>query len=93
MIAGGKIGEATIRVIVGEKVQFPMLLQVSAGLPNTVRITGGNSQTGNAGQLLPQTLVIEVTDAGGNLLPNIDVAWDVVHARISYAIGHASQNR
>jgi uncharacterized protein (TIGR03437 family) len=78
LIAGGKIGESTIRVIVGEKVQVPMLLQVSAGLPNTVRITGGNNQTGNAGQLLPQTLVIEVTDAGGNLLPNADVAWQVV---------------
>ena len=78
LIAGGKIGEATIRVIVGEKVQFPMLLQVTAGLPSMVRITGGNNQTGNAGQLLPQTLVIEVTDAGGNLLPNADVAWDVL---------------
>ena len=83
VIAGGTIGETTIRAIVGEKVQYSMFLSVTAGSPSVVRITGGNNQSGNAGQPLPQTLIIEVTDAGGNLLPNVDVAWDVLPAGVA----------
>lgn len=78
VVGGPTIGETPINVIVGEDTQYPFTLRVTAGSPSVVRITGGNNQTGNAGQQLPSALVVEVTDAGGNLLPGTDVTWEVV---------------
>ena len=77
-LVGGRLGQSQTRIIVGENVQFPLTLNVTAGAPSTVRITGGNNQTGNAGQQLPQPLIVEVTDAGGNLLGATDVIWEVI---------------
>jgi uncharacterized protein (TIGR03437 family) len=77
-VAGGRIGQTQARIIVGENVQFPITLTVTEGAAATIRITGGNNQTGNAGQALSQPLSVEVTDAGGNLLRGAPVVWEVV---------------
>lgn len=78
VVGGGRIGEGTLRIRVGEAVEIPVVLRITAGAPSTVRITGGNGQTGSAGQLLPLALTLEVADAGGNLLSGASVIWEVL---------------
>jgi uncharacterized protein (TIGR03437 family) len=78
VVAGGKIGQTQVRVIVGENVVFPMTLTVTQGAPSAVRITSGNNQAGNAGEVLPLPMAVEVTDAGGNLLSGAPVTWEVI---------------
>ena len=78
VVGGPIVGETPVNVIVGEDTQYQFTLRVTAGSPSVVRIIGGNNQTGNAGELLPAALVVEVTDGGGNLLPGTDITWEVV---------------
>lgn len=80
VVGGPIIGETTVNVIVGEENSVPYSLIVTAGSPSVVRITGGNNQSGNTGELLPAALAVEITDASGNLLPNTDVTWELLSA-------------
>ena len=62
--ATGTIGDTGGRIIVGERVQIAITIHVTAGAASVVRIASGNNQTGNAGQALPNPLIVEVADAG-----------------------------
>ena len=45
------------------------------GQPASIRITGGNNQSGAAGARLPSPLTAQVVDSAGNPLPNVAVVW------------------
>ena len=49
-----------------------------AGPPSRIRIVSGSDQQGVVGQILPNAFVARVTDASGNFIAGVPVAWDVV---------------
>lgn len=51
---------------------------VDLGLvPPTLSIGGGNSQTAQAGQLLPSSLVVKTTDSTGSAVNNIPISFQI----------------
>jgi Bacterial Ig-like domain (group 1) len=46
--------------------------------PAAVRIVRGDRQSGTRGMPLPDSLVVQVTDASGTPLPNVRVSWSVI---------------
>jgi hypothetical protein len=75
---GNFIGETNVTVTVGSVRSDRYMLRIAAGQPATIRLVLGNNQSGNPGQQLSSQLVAEVIDASGNLLPGVDVQWEVV---------------
>jgi len=49
-----------------------------AGPPSRIRIVSGSDQQGVVGQILPNAFVARVTDASGNFIAGVPVAWEVV---------------
>ena len=47
-------------------------------VPSAIKIVSGDGQSGRIGSLLPNPLVVEVTDGAGNVAPGIEVNWSVV---------------
>lgn len=74
-----RTGTGQFRVVVGGDFQSwgPFSFETTPGLPCIARITAGNNQSGNAGQALAAPLTAEITDCGGNTLPNIPVSWTI----------------
>lgn len=67
-----------LNVSLGLAITTPLITVVATvGPPSIVTITGGNNQTGNAGQLLPQALRVRVTDSARDLLANVPVSFKV----------------
>ena len=50
-----------------------------SGQPASVRITGGNNQSGPPGAKLPAQLTAVVLDGAANPLPNVPVVWQVAN--------------
>ncbi len=44
--------------------------------PSAIAMVGGNGQTGPIGEILPDPLVVVVTDQSGDPLGGVSVAWD-----------------
>jgi len=78
LVLGPKIGTAELQVITGGFNVKTITLTVTPGPPSQMRIVQGNNQSGDPGQRMPLALVAEVTDAGGNVLTGVPVAWEVV---------------
>jgi uncharacterized protein (TIGR03437 family) len=64
---GGPLGEAS----------GSYNLNVTAGVPGMITVTGGNNQGGNPGQALSAPLIATVADSSGNPLSNQPVVWTV----------------
>ncbi len=58
----------------------PYNLSVTPGAPSVVKIIQGDKQTGRPGQALPQAFLVQVVDAGGNLLVGTPVTFQVLTA-------------
>lgn len=56
----------------------PYNLKITTGPPATVGVVQGDKQSGKPGQQLPQAFLVQVTDAGGNLLPGVPVNFTVL---------------
>ncbi|HYP08534.1 MAG TPA: Ig-like domain-containing protein, partial [Bryobacteraceae bacterium] len=78
LIAGPVVGETELKAYVGESGVFTFTLRVEPGVASTLRITGGNNQSGSTGQALQNAFAVQVTDAGGNPLRGATVTWEVV---------------
>src|SRR6266849_2432676 len=87
MILGGKVGPGTLTAAVGGVVgqnlsvglgTFSVAYKVQVGPPGVIKTVSGDQQTGNPGQLLPQALVAQVTDLGGNPLPGVSLVFEPV---------------
>ena len=50
-----------------------------AGPPTDIEITGGEAQTGAAGELLPQPIAATVTDDAGRPVPGARVVWEITN--------------
>jgi alpha-tubulin suppressor-like RCC1 family protein len=48
------------------------------GAPATLQIVTGKTQTGIAGQQLPEPLTVQVLDSAGHALPQITVSWAIL---------------
>jgi uncharacterized protein (TIGR03437 family) len=80
LVIGPRIGSRNVTANVGSIRSFPMNLRVTQGDPSGVRIVNepSNNQTGNVGATLPRAFLVQVTDAGGNPLPGVDVTFEIV---------------
>lgn len=71
--AGAQHTFATVDGLAGSPVTFTQT--ATAGAASGVTIVAGNSQTGPVSTELPQDLVVQVRDAGGNAVPSVAVTW------------------
>jgi adhesin/invasin len=71
--AGEQHTFATVDGLAGSPVTFTQT--ATAGAASGVTIVGGDDQTGPVSTELPQDLVVEVHDAGGNAVPSVAVTW------------------
>jgi len=79
LVFGSRIGSGSISAVVGySSTANPFTIVVTPGPPAKVNIKQGNNQSGTPGQTLPFALLVQVTDAGGNVLPGVAVSWQVV---------------
>jgi len=79
LVIGPREGTVSVTANIGYSINMaPFQLVVAAGPPATVKLVQGNNQTGPPGAVLNTTLVVQVTDAGGNLLTGTPVTWQVV---------------
>ncbi len=79
VVLNGVVGTGTFYGNVGYFQNTPNFnIVISPGPPGVVKIVQGNNQSGAPGQKLPAALVVQVTDAFGNILSGIPVSWSVV---------------
>lgn len=70
----GPVGDGSIRVASGSTFrEVPVV--VAAGVPGAARFLGGVGQTGEAGSTLPEPVVITISDAFGNVVPQAEVRF------------------
>lgn len=77
---GGRLGTAPLEVIVGGSINLggtSLIVDVRPGPPSTVRLVQGNNQSGLPGERLRLAFVGEISDAFGNVLPNVGGQWEV----------------
>ena len=93
---GSTPGSAVVQVqTAGSLVAFNLSAvqaQPVQGPPAMVQITGGNNQSGAPGSQLPTPLTARITDASGNPLPNIAVAWQPTSASLSNVVSVSDAN-
>jgi uncharacterized protein (TIGR03437 family) len=79
LVLNGVVGTGTFYANVGYfQNTANFIVKITAGPPGVVKIVQGNNQSGTPGQKLPMALVIQVTDAFGNILSGVPVTWSVV---------------
>lgn len=78
LVFGGKIGNGTFTVNVGNWTFFNFSYKVIAGPPATILVKSGNQQSGNPGQQLPNPILVELTDVGGNDLSGVPLVFEAV---------------
>lgn len=78
VVLGGVVGTAIVTPYVGYFVNLSAIsITIAPGPPATVAIVQGNNQSGKPGATLPLALVVQVSDAFGNLLSGTTVTWAV----------------
>jgi len=80
LVYGGKIGSGNFTVNVGSWDNFNFSYKVVAGAPASIIVKSGDQQSGSPGQALPNPLLVEVTDLGGNDLAGVPVVFEPVVA-------------
>jgi trimeric autotransporter adhesin len=70
------LGTATVTAA-ADGVQGTATVQVTRGAPANLLVVSGSGQTGLPGERLNQPLVVQVSDAAGNSLPDVLVQWTV----------------
>jgi uncharacterized protein (TIGR03437 family) len=55
----------------------PITFNITSGTPGAIKIIQGDKQSGKPGDKLPLSLIVEVSDAFGNVLPGTPVTWAV----------------
>jgi len=79
LVLNGKLGTVTEFASVGYFLNTRnFTVQITPGPPGAVQILQGNNQSGKPGQQLPLALKVQVSDAFGNILPNVPVTYTVV---------------
>jgi uncharacterized protein (TIGR03437 family) len=81
VVLGGTVGTFQILPVVGYlQTLRPITVMITQGTPGAIKIIQGDKQSGRPGDKLPMSLIVEVQDAFGNILPQTAVTWSVVSA-------------
>ena len=84
LVLEGLPGSTNLTAEAGYLFDFsPINISVTAGVVSKINILQGNNQSGNLGQSLPTSFLVQVTDASGNPLPQIAVSWKVLSGAIT----------
>lgn len=82
LVLGSQTGTFEMYAVVGGyfvvSPEFTVTITAPVLVPTTIAITGGNNQSGPAGQALPTPLTATVEDQFGNPIANSAVTWSVV---------------
>jgi adhesin/invasin len=82
---GTTVGPATATATIGSGAtakSVTFAATATAGAAANIAIVSGNNQTAQVGQTLPATLVVKVTDAGGNAVSGVGVTWSATNGTI-----------
>jgi len=77
ILLGQKAGQITIQAKFGTLAPAIFTARATGGQAAKIETTGGNNQTGAAGQQLAQPFVVTVRDANNNLVANYPMDWVV----------------
>jgi uncharacterized protein (TIGR03437 family) len=77
---------------VGDQQFFPGTVIVTQGQAQTLSIVAGNNQSGAAGQALPVSLLVSVTDACGNPISGAKVSWTVTQGSATLSNTSSTSN-
>jgi uncharacterized protein (TIGR03437 family) len=77
---------------VGDQQFFPGTVIVTQGQAQTLSIVAGNNQSGAAGQALPVSLLVSVTDACGNPIAGAKVSWTVTQGSATLSNTSSTSN-
>ena len=81
VVFGPRIGSGTFTAAMAVTYTSASLpFTVTVGAAAVVQITQGNNQVGIQAQTLPLALLVDVTDSGGNAVPDTPVNWQVLPA-------------
>ncbi len=69
------VGTYTINAVFSGLPPVPFSATASADLPTTVTLVSGNNQSAAVGAQVVDPLVVRVTDANDNPVPNVSVTW------------------
>lgn len=79
-LLGVRVGSANHKVsasVVGFDTEVTFTASATGNIGNKLSINSGNNQRGAVGQLLPEALVVAVTDDGANVVNNTRVRFEV----------------
>jgi hypothetical protein len=79
VVMGGRVGpgSAEVSVVGAETLAAAVTFTAVSADANELRAAGGDQQSGPAGTVLAQPLVVQVTDAFGNPIEGAPIAWSV----------------
>ncbi len=69
------VGTYTINAVFSGLPPVPFSATATADQPTTVALVSGNNQSAAVGTQVPSPLVVRVTDASDNPVPNVSVTW------------------
>ena len=77
VVMGSRVGRtgAELRVAGASALVAPVSFTAVSADANELRAVGGDEQSGPAGTVLPEPLVVQVTDAFGNPIAGVPIAW------------------
>ncbi len=75
---GTVAGSNTMTAVYSGLPPVPFTATGSSDAPTTIALVSGNNQTAVGGAALPQPLVVKVTDANNNPVPDVSVAWTAI---------------
>ena len=77
VVMGSRVGRtgAELRVAGASALVAPVSFTAVSADANELRAVGGDGQSGPAGTVLPEPLVVQVTDAFGNPIAGVPIAW------------------
>jgi len=77
-VLGGTLGIVQVVPNVGYlQTLRPITFNITMGTPGAIKIIQGDKQSGKPGDRLQLPLIVEVSDAFGNILPQTQVTWAV----------------
>ncbi len=69
------VGSYTVNAVFSGLPAVQFSATATADVPTTIELVSGNNQSAPVGSAVPNPLVVRVTDASDNPVPNVGVAW------------------